>query len=220
MDAYQQLTATLALTMGSAWAAGINLYATIAVLGFLGITGNVVLPEQLMLLQDPMVIGAAALMYMVEFFADKTPGVDTGWDAIHSFIRIPAGVLLAAGAVGDVNPSMVIVAGILGGGIAATSHTIKAGTRVLINTSPEPFSNWTASVLEDVAVIGGIWTALHYPIAFLIFFVVFVMTAIWAIPKIWTGIKVVFRKLSSFFGGTTPPAPSSEPPNAPKELSL
>ncbi len=220
MDAYQQLTATLALTMGTAWAAGINLYATIAVLGFLGITGNVVLPEQLQLLQDPMVIGAAALMYMVEFFADKTPGVDTGWDAIHSFIRIPAGVLLAAGAVGEVNPSMVIVAGILGGGIAATSHTIKAGTRVLVNTSPEPLSNWTASVLEDIAVIGGIWTALHYPLAFLIFFIAFVMTAIWAIPKIWTGIKVVFQKLSSFFGGNTPPAPSGDSAAIPKKLSL
>jgi hypothetical protein len=146
--------------------------------------------------------------------------VDTGWDAIHSFIRIPAGVLLAAGAVGEVNPSMVIVAGILGGGIAATSHTIKAGTRVLINTSPEPFSNWTASVLEDVAVIGGIWTALHYPIAFLIFFVVFVMTAIWVIPKIWAGIKVVFCKLTSFFGGNPPPTPSGDSANIPKELPL
>jgi len=156
MDAYQQLITTLALTMGTAWAAGINLYATIAVLGVLGVTGNVVLPEQLLILQDPMIIGAAMIMYMVEFFADKTPGLDTGWDAIHSFIRIPAGVLLAAGAVGEVNPSIVIAAGILGGGIAATSHTIKAGTRVLINTSPEPVSNWTASIVEDVAVIGGI----------------------------------------------------------------
>ena len=136
MDAYQQLIATLALTMGTAWAAGINLYATIAVLGTLGLTGNMVLPEQLLILQDPMVIGAATLMYFVEFFADKTPGVDTGWDTIHTFIRIPAGVMLAAGAVGDVNPAMVITAGILGGGVAATTHTIKAGTRVLINTSP------------------------------------------------------------------------------------
>ncbi len=221
MDAYQQLTTTLALTMGTAWAAGINLYATIAVLGYLGATGNVVLPEQLMLLQDPMVIGAAALMYLVEFFADKTPGVDTGWDAIHSFIRIPAGVLLAAGAVGEVNPSMVIVAGILGGGVAATSHTIKAGTRVLINTSPEPFSNWTASVLEDVAVIGGIWTALHYPLAFLVFFIVFLLTAIWAIPKIWTGIKVVFQKLSSFFSGKKQPTDTPEDTGrTPKELPL
>lgn len=201
MDAYQQLIATLALTMGTAWAAGINLYATIAVLGFLGITGNIVLPEQLAVVQDPMVIGAASLMYLVEFFADKTPGVDTGWDAIHSFIRIPAGVMLAAGAVGEVTPSVVIAAGILGGGITATTHTIKAGSRVLINTSPEPFSNWSASVLEDVAVIGGLWTMLNYPLAFLCFFVAFLLLAIWLLPKIWTGVKTVFQTLIRFFSG-------------------
>ncbi len=218
MDAYQQLIATLALTMGTAWAAGINLYATIAVLGSLGLTGNIVLPEQLLILQDPMVIGAAALMYLVEFFADKTPGVDTGWDAIHSFIRIPAGVLLAAGAVGDVNPSMVIAAGILGGGVAATTHTIKAGARVLINTSPEPFSNWTASVTEDIAVLGGLWAMLYYPLAFLIFFVAFLLTAIWILPKIWAGVKTVFQTMISFFSRKTPPVDETNPPH--KSLPL
>lgn len=220
MDAYQQLITTLALTMGTAWAAGINLYATIAVLGILGLTGNVVLPEQLLVLQNPIVIGAAALMYLVEFFVDKTPGVDTGWDTIHSFIRIPAGVLLAAGAVGEVNPAMVIAAGILGGGISATTHTIKAGTRVLINTSPEPFTNWTASVLEDVAVIGGIWAMLHYPLAFLLFFIAFLLAAVWIIPKIWAGVKVLFQTLISFFSGKTPQAPPEEENAAPKELPL
>ena len=224
MDAYQQLITTLALTMGTAWAAGINLYATIAVLGVLGVTGNVVLPEQLVILQDPMIIGAAALMYLVEFFADKTPGVDTAWDAIHSFIRIPAGVMLAAGAVGEVNPSVVIAAGILGGGVAATSHTIKAGTRVLINTSPEPVTNWTASIVEDVAVIGGIWTMLHYPLAFLVFFIAFLLLAIWLLPKIWTGVKTVFQTLVRFFTGKkeeandTPDINNDDTP--PKELPV
>ncbi len=221
MDTYQQLITTLALTMGTAWAAGINLYATIAVLGILGVTGNVVLPEQLLVLQDPMVIGAAVLMYLVEFFADKTPGLDTGWDAIHSFIRIPAGVMLAAGAVGEVSPSLVIASGILGGGIAATSHTIKAGTRVLINTSPEPVSNWTASVVEDVAVIGGIWTMLHYPLAFLVFFVAFILLAIWLLPKIWSGVKTVFQTLIRFFSGKkeAESVPDRDDTNsAPKEL--
>lgn len=220
MDAYQQLITTLSLTMGTAWAAGINLYATIAVLGILGLTGNVVLPEQLMVLQNPLVIGAAALMYLVEFFVDKTPGVDTGWDTIHSFIRIPAGVMLAAGAVGEVNPAMVIAAGILGGGIAATTHSIKAGSRVLINTSPEPFTNWSASILEDVAVIGGIWTMLHYPLAFLLFFIAFLLTAIWVLPKIWAGVKIVFQTIISFFSGKKVAAtpPDTEP--APKELPL
>ena len=100
MDAYQQLITTISLTMGVAWASGINLYATIGMLGILGLTGNIILPEQLQILQDPLIIGAAVLMYAVEFFADKTPGVDTGWDTLHTFIRIPAGVMLAAGAVG------------------------------------------------------------------------------------------------------------------------
>lgn len=220
MDPYQQLIATLALTMGTAWAAGINLYATIAVLGTLGLTGNMVLPEQLLVLQNPMVIGTAALMYLVEFFADKTPGVDTAWDGIHTFIRIPAGVMLAAGAVGDVNPSMVIAAGILGGGVTATTHTIKAGTRVLINTSPEPFSNWTASVAEDVAVIGGIFAILHYPLAFLAFFIAFLLAAIWLLPRIWSGVKVVFQKVISLFSSTKTPDTPVISKESPKELPL
>jgi len=199
MDAYQQLIQTISLTMGAAWASGINLYATIGMLGIFGLTGDIVLPEQLQVLQHPMVIGAAALMYAVEFFADKTPGVDTAWDTLHSFVRIPAGVLLAAGAVGDVNPAMVIVAGILGGTISATSHTIKAGSRVLINTSPEPFSNWAASVTEDVAVVGGLYTALHFPLVFLVLFVVFILLSIWLIPKLWRGIKILFAKIQAIF---------------------
>lgn len=201
MSAYQQLISTIALTMGTAWASGINLYATIATLGILGATGNIVLPEHLQILQDPMVIGAACLMYCVEFFADKTPGVDTGWDAIHSFIRIPAGVMLAAGAVGNVSPAVAIAAGILGGGIAATSHTLKAGSRVLINTSPEPFTNWMASISEDVAVIAGLYTALHHPLLFIVLFVLFILFAIWILPKIWRGIKTVFTKIGRLFRG-------------------
>ena len=207
MDAYQQLIATIALIMGASWAAGINLYATIGILGFLGVTDNVILPEQLQVLQNPLVIGAAALMYVVEFFADKTPGVDTGWDTIHTFIRIPAGVMLAAGAVGEVNPAIVIVAGILGGTISATSHSLKAGSRIMINTSPEPFSNWAASTLEDVAVIAGLWTALHHPLIFIALFVLFLLLAVWLIPKVWRGIKALFIRLKQCC--TTPPPPPS-----------
>lgn len=203
MDAYQQLIATISLTMGVAWASGINLYATIGMLGILGATGNIVLPESLAVLQDPSIIAAALFMYAVEFFADKTPGVDTGWDTLHSFIRIPAGVMLAAGAVGEVNPAIVIVAGILGGSISATSHMVKAGSRVLINTSPEPFSNWAASVAEDVAVIGGLFAALHYPLVFIIMLILFIVAAIWLIPKLWQGIKVVFRKIRNLFSTNT-----------------
>jgi hypothetical protein len=158
---------TIALAMGLAWASGINLYATLAMLGIMGATGNMELPPDLVILQDPAVIAAAAFMYCVEFFADKMPGVDTGWDTIHSFIRIPAAAVLAAGAVGDVNPALVLAAAILGGALGATSHTLKAGTRVLINASPEPFTNWGASVTEDLAVFGGVWAAVYHPVPFL-----------------------------------------------------
>lgn len=211
MDAYQQLITTISLTMGVAWASGINLYATIGMLGILGLTGNIILPEQLQILQDPLIIGAAVLMYAVEFFADKTPGVDTGWDTLHTFIRIPAGVMLAAGAVGEVNPALVIVAGILGGSIAATSHMVKAGSRVIINTSPEPFSNWTASVLEDIAVIGGLFAALHYPVAFVLLFVVFIAVSIWLIPKLWRGIKIIILKIRTLFSSENKPEKEKPP---------
>ncbi|MFC1830561.1 DUF4126 domain-containing protein [Thermodesulfobacteriota bacterium] len=199
MDSYQQVISTIALTMGAAWASGINLYATIAVLGILGATGNVTLPSQLLVLQSPLVIGCAGLMFLVEFVADKTPGVDTGWDTIHTFIRIPAGVILAASAVGDVSPALVVAAGILGGTVAATSHMVKAGSRVVINTSPEPFSNWAASLFEDFLVIGGLFTALHYPLLFLILFVLFLLLAVWLIPKLWRAIRFLGRKLRSVF---------------------
>ncbi len=191
---------TIALSMGLAWASGINLYATLAALGILSATGNIVLPEELLILGHPAVIAAASFMYCVEFFADKVPGVDTGWDALHSFIRIPAGAILAASALGDVTPAIALTAAILGGGLAATSHTMKAGTRVLINTSPEPFSNWTASLGEDVLVLAGLGTALFQPTVFLALLVLFIVLAIWLLPRIWRGIKVIFAKIGSFFG--------------------
>ena len=200
MSEFELLTSTIALSMGVAWASGINLYAAILVLGVGGSTGNIELPPDLMVLQDPMVIGAAGLMYFVEFFADKTPGVDTGWDGIHTFIRIPAGALLAASSVGDVTPALEITAGILGGGMAATSHATKAGTRMMINTSPEPFTNWAASITEDVAVLGGLWAALNYPIAFLALLALFIIFAIWRLPKIWRAVKLIARKIGEFLG--------------------
>ena len=132
METYNALVASLALTMGLSWASGINLYAVLLVLGLGGATGNIDLPEGLVVLQGPMVIFAAAIMYCVEFFADKVPGVDTTWDILHSFIRIPAGAILAAQAMGDISPAAEVAALISGGGLAASTHTMKAGTRVLI----------------------------------------------------------------------------------------
>ncbi len=212
MEQLDQIIKTLSLTMGAAWASGINLYATILVLGFLGLTDNIVLPQNLEILMNPMVMTAAGLMYCVEFFADKVPGVDTGWDTLHTFIRIPAGVLLAAGAVGDVNPAVALAAAIMGGGLAAGSHLTKSGTRLLINTSPEPFSNWTASIVEDVAVIAGVWAALQHPVIFLVLLAVFICLALWLLPKIWKGIKKMFRFLGSVFKNNATPdtAPSDD----------
>ncbi len=199
MDDFNQIIKTISLTMGAAWGSGINLYATILVLGLLGLTGNIVLPQSLEILMDPLVIGAAALMYFIEFFVDKVPGVDTGWDTLHTFIRIPAGVLLAASAVGDINPAMAIAAGILGGGLSATTHATKSGSRLIINTSPEPFTNWIASLLEDIIVIAGVWAALIHPWVFLTFFVLFIVVLLWVVPKLWVAIKKFFAFLGRIF---------------------
>ncbi len=196
MDDFNKIIETISLTMGAAWGSGINLYATILVLGLLGITENIILPQSLEILMNPMVIGAAGLMYCVEFVADKIPGVDTGWDTLHTFVRIPAGVLLAASAVGDVNPAIAVAAGILGGGIATATHAAKSGSRMLINTSPEPVSNWTASLLEDIAVITGVWAALAHPWVFLIILILFIVLMVWFLPKLWGAIKKFF----AFFG--------------------
>ncbi len=200
MEHFNSVASAIALAMGVGWASGLNLYAAILVLGLLGATGNMVLPQNLDVLMNPMVIGAAGLMYLVEFFADKTPAVDTGWDAVHTFIRIPAGAVLAAGAMGDVDPAVAVAAGILGGGLAAGSHALKAGSRVLINASPEPFSNWTASVMEDVAVVGGLWIALNHPLLFIALLAGFAALLVWLLPKVWRGIKHLFGAIGKLFG--------------------
>ena len=200
MGEYQTLIHTLALTMGVAWASGINLYAAVAVLGLAGNAGYVHLPDTLAIVEDPLVIIAACFMYCVEFFADKVPGVDSTWDALHTFIRIPAGAMLAAGAVGNVDPALAVAAGLVGGSITAATHATKAGTRMLINTSPEPFSNWFASITEDLAVFAGLWAALAHPVIFLILLVLFLLALWWLLPKVWRGVKAVFRKIASLFG--------------------
>lgn len=196
----------IALTMGIAWASGINLYAAIATLGILGLNGSLDLPPGLEVLQHPGVIAAAAFMYCVEFFADKMPGVDTGWDTLHTFIRIPAAAILAASAVGEIDPAVTLMAGILGGALAATSHTLKAGTRVLINASPEPFSNIGVSVAEDTMVLAGLLGAVYFPVEFLVFLAIFLVAAIWLLPKIWRGVVFLFARLRAIFGGGAAPA--------------
>ena len=191
----------IALMLGASWAAGINLYAAILVLGILGNSGYAELPQGLTLVENPLVLGVAGIMYFIEFFADKTPGVDSGWDAIHTFIRIPAGAMMAAGAAGglEVNQAVTLAAALLGGGVAATSHFTKAGTRLMINTSPEPVTNWVASISEDLAVIGGLWAALTYPWLFIAMLITFILLAIWLLPKIWRALKLVARKIGNWF---------------------
>jgi len=220
MEALNDISALLAVSMGVAWASGINLYATILMLGYMGATGNIELPPDLMILTDPIVMLAAGFMYCVEFFADKMPGVDTAWDGVHTFIRIPAGAFLAASAVGEVGPAAELAAAIVGGGLTAATHATKAGSRALINTSPEPFSNWTASVLEDVAVIGGVWTALQHPWYFIAALVVFIGLMIWLLPKLWRGLKRIFRFLGRLFGNDPEPPPHASDKNSPPPPGL
>ena len=193
----------ISLTLGVAWACGINLFAAVFMLGYMANTGHMTLPPGLEILNDPLVMGVAGLMYCVEFFADKTPGVDTGWDAIHTFIRIPAGAVLAAGMASgmDISPAAEFAALLIGGGIAATSHMTKAGSRVLINTSPEPVTNWTASIAEDLAVIGGLWAALNYPVLFIAALVCFILLAAWALPRIWRALKGLFQRVGAWLSG-------------------
>jgi len=204
----------ISLTLGAAWASGINLYAAVLVLGYLGMTGDIFLPPELQILTNPLVLAAAALMYAIEFFADKIPGVDSGWDLIHTFIRIPAGAALAAGMVQglDISQGAEFAALLVGGGVAATSHTAKMGSRLLINTSPEPVSNWSASIAEDIAVVGGLWASLQYPWLFVIVLMLFLLLTAWLLPRIWSALKRAFQALRNLFSGkgtTHPEAPNA-----------
>jgi len=203
----------IALTLGVGWASGINLYAAVLTLGVLGASGAMVLPADLQLLTSPAIILAAGAMYVIEFFADKIPGVDSGWDVLHTFIRIPAGAALAAAAVWDIDPAVGLAAGMIGGTLATASHATKATTRLVINASPEPFTNWGASIAEDVAVVAGIWTALNHPVLFLVLVVVFLALVIWLLPKLIRTMIRLFRRLGRWLRGERgEPAPAGGAP--------
>jgi hypothetical protein len=192
---------TLSLAMGVAWASGLNLYATIAVLGLAGSGGMIQLPPELQILTDPLVVSVACIMYVIEFFADKVPYVDNGWDAVHTFIRVPAGALLAARAVGSVNPALELVALLAGGSVALAAHGTKASVRLAVNTGPEPFSNWVASVGEDLTVLGGLWLVFHHPLLMLVLVLGFTAFAVWLIPKLYRLAKRGFHALRARFRG-------------------
>jgi hypothetical protein len=192
MDSLSQL----ALAGGLAWASGIRLYATILIVGLLGRYGYLHLPDHLLVLQHTWVLVAAGVMTAGEFLADKIPGFDSLWDALHTFIRIPAGAFLAWGALGDSTPAAQMAAAIVGGLITGGTHLAKSGGRAAINTSPEPFTNWTASAGEDGLVLGGLFLAIQHPLVFLIALVLFLALVVWLVPKLLRFITRVVRRLA------------------------
>lgn len=201
---------TFALIAGLGWASGVRLYAVLFFLGVLQHTGLYVLPPNLQILAHPAVMAVSGTLFVLEFFADKVPGVDTLWDAAHTFIRIPAGAVLAAAAVASNDAGLAIAAGLLGGAIAAGTHLFKAGGRVLINASPEPVSNWTASFGEDVMSLTGIAAAIFCPLLFLSLLGAFLALTIWLLPRLWRGARRTWSRLRQ---SPQPGAPPTHHPN-------
>jgi hypothetical protein len=186
----------VALAAAIGWASGIRLYAVLFIVGGLGYLHWVELPGGLVVLAHPWVLAASGFMFAVEFCADKIPGVDTLWDAVHTFIRIPAGAALAASVFGDSSAAATLAAAIVGGSLAAGSHFAKAGSRALINTSPEPFSNWAASFGEELAVGTVLWLAFAHPIAALVVLALLVGLMVWLIPKVWGFVAALLGRVA------------------------
>ena len=179
----------LAIALALAWGAGLRAYAVIFAVGLAGAMGWVELPGHLDALQHPVVLFASGFMTVVEFGADKVPWLDSIWDAIHSFVRIPAGAALAALAFGDSTSTVMVAAGILGGSLAATMHVAKAGTRATLNMSPEPFSNWAASLSEDALVPLGLWLAFAHPLLFLLLLALVLLGVALLARLLWRGVR-------------------------------
>jgi len=190
------LAALLALAMGLGWASGVRLYTTLFVVGLAGKLGWLVLPEGLHLLEHPWVLGAAAVMLVAEFFADKIPLLDSVWDTVHTFIRIPAGAALAAMVFGGQGVEWQTAMAIIGGTLAAGTHFTKAGTRAIINASPEPFTNLAASFGEDVVVLTWLWLMFAHPWLMLALLVLLVALIVWLLPILWRNIAGVIRGFS------------------------
>jgi hypothetical protein len=187
------LLSTLGVAMGSAWLSGINLYATVVTLGLLQRFNVVTLPGELQGLEQWWVIALAGVLYLVEFAADKIPLVDSAWDAIHTFIRVPAGALLAASAFTSFDPSLKWAAMLAGGGVALSSHGTKAATRAAANTSPEPFSNIALSLIEDAITVGTAVLMVFHPLVVLAIVLVFVVIAVWIARRIVRALRSLFR---------------------------
>ena len=202
MDALTQHLPELALAGALAWGAGLRLYLVVFGLGVAGFAGWLPLPEHLVALSHPLVIGASGFMAVIELFADKLPWLDSLWDGVQTFIRIPAGAALAAAVFGDSGAAMALAAGLLGGSVTAATHFSKAGARAAVNTSPEPVSNLALSFGEDALVVGGGWLALAYPGLFLAALAVFLTLALLLVGLLLRG----FRRLSGRSPAVAPPA--------------
>lgn len=192
---------TLSLALGTAWTSGINLYATVSVLGLLQKFGAAKLPGGLDVLDNWWIIGFAAGLYLVEFLADKIPYVDSVWDVVHTFIRIPAGVIVAYAATSNLDSSIYIPAALVGGGLAFSSHGAKSALRVGANFSPEPVSNWILSLVEDIVAFAGTLLAVFAPIIIAAVLGIFLIFFVWFFPKIYRAVKRLFSAVSAFFRG-------------------
>lgn len=182
----------LALAAALAWGAGLRLYLVVFLFGLLGRLGWWPLPEHLSVLAHPLVLGTAGFMAAVELFADKLPLLDSLWDALNTFVRIPAGAALAAAVFGDAGTAVALAAGLLGGTLTATTHFAKSGTRAAVNTSPEPFSNVGLSIGEDALVLGGLWLAVSHPLLFLLGLLLFLLAAVLLVRLILRGLRRLF----------------------------
>ncbi len=191
--------AALAAALG--WASGIRLYLVVFLTGMAGYFGFIPLPSGLHVLQHPAMLAGSGAMLFIEFFADKIPGVDTLWDMAHTVIRVPAGAALAAGVFGADSATMGMVAGLLGGTLAATSHATKLTTRAAINTSPEPFSNVAMSLVEEGGVMGMLWLATNYPITFGVVLCIVLVLSVVLIAVLLKFLKAIVRRVSEFFSG-------------------
>ena len=192
---------TLSLALGTAWTSGINLYATVTVLGVLQKFGLAKLPGGLDVLDNWWIIGVAAFLYAVEFFADKIPYVDSVWDVVHTFIRVPAGAIVAYAATTQMDQSVSIIAMLLGGGLALSSHGTKAAVRAGANLSPEPVSNWILSIVEDVIAFVGAILAVFAPVLIAIVLVVFVVFFVWFAPKVFRAVRRILSAVRAIFAG-------------------
>ena len=195
----------VALAGALGWASGLRLYLVVLLTGLAGFMGWVSLPQGLQLLSNPVVLAASGFMVFIEFFADKIPGLDSLWDVVHSVIRIPAGAALAASVFSADSGAMALVAALLGGSLAATSFTAKATSRAAINTSPEPFTNVGASLVEDTLVPVGLWAAITYPFIFIPVLALVLALSVFLIYICWRFLKQLFTRVARIFSGKPDP---------------